>query len=78
MKQRGISCKLGNMFINIKVNKNHLLNYFETPHVSSNMFDICKPNCLYVLSFMVLVCHHQHVQRLVTRYDEFLVKEYIL
>ncbi len=46
MKQCGISCKLSNMFINIKVNNNHLLDYFETPHVNSNMFDICKPNCL--------------------------------
>jgi hypothetical protein len=27
---------------------------------------------------MVLVCHHQHVQRLLTKYDEFLVEEYIL
>jgi len=29
----------------------YLLNCFETLHVSSNMFDICKPNCL-ICSFI--------------------------
>jgi hypothetical protein len=30
----------------IKVNNNNLFEHFETPHVNSNMFDICRPNCL--------------------------------
>ncbi len=51
MKQRGISCKLSNMLVNIKLNNNHLLDCFKAPHVSSNMLEICKPNCL-ILSFI--------------------------
>ncbi len=34
------------MFVSIKVNINHLLDCFEALHVSSNMLEICKPNCL--------------------------------
>ncbi len=46
MKQRGISCKSSNMLVRIKVSNNHPFGCFEALHVSSNMFDICKPNCL--------------------------------
>ncbi len=51
MKQHGIFCKSGNMLVNIKVSNNHLLECFEAFHVNSNMFDICKPNCL-ICSFI--------------------------
>jgi hypothetical protein len=51
MKQHGISCKLGNMLVNIMLSNNHLHNCFETLHVNSNMLEICKPNCL-IYSFI--------------------------
>jgi hypothetical protein len=51
MKQCGISCKLGNMLVNIKLSNNHRLDCSEACHVSSNIFEICRPNCL-ICSFI--------------------------